>query len=57
MFKRRLARDLSKLLTFKLVALAALYALFFAPSHRAAIDPALHIGGDPASAPTQPPNR
>jgi len=48
MVKRRLAHDLAKLLAFKLIALAALYAAFFAPPHRARIDPVAHIGGGDA---------
>lgn len=40
MTKRALARDIIRALTFKIVALAALYGLFFSPSHRTKITPA-----------------
>ncbi len=45
MFRHPLARDIAWLLAFKLAALALIYALFFAPSHRPAIDPDTHIMG------------
>lgn len=44
-----LRRDLALLVACKLAALAVLYALFFSPSHRPAIDVAVHIAGTPAN--------
>ncbi len=41
MFQHRLTRELAYALAVKLLVLAAIYALFFGPSHR--IDPAAHI--------------
>ncbi len=40
-----LRRDLVLLVAAKLAMLAVLYALFFSPAHRPAIDPAAHIAG------------
>jgi hypothetical protein len=40
----RLRRDLILLLAIKLSMLVALYLLFFSPTHRPAIDPAIWIG-------------
>ena len=42
---RTLRRDLVLLVAAKLAMLAILYALFFSPGHRPAIDPAAHIAG------------
>jgi hypothetical protein len=44
----RLGRDLAIVLGLKLIALAALYWLCFAPSHRPAIDLAAHFVSPPA---------
>jgi hypothetical protein len=44
-----LRRDLALLVVCKLAALAVLYALFFSPSHRPAIDVATHIAGAAAT--------
>ena len=48
MFRHPLVRDLARLSIAKLAILALLYALFFSPSHRAPVDPALRIGGSAA---------
>ncbi len=44
----RLRRELFALLVCKLAALAVLYALFFSPAHRPAIDVATRVAGGSA---------
>jgi hypothetical protein len=48
MFRHRLVRDLARLSLAKLAILGLIYALFFAPSHRAPIDPVARIAGPAA---------
>lgn len=51
MFSHPLARDLARLFAVKLALLGLIYALCFAPSHRAPVDPVGRImGSDAASA-------
>jgi len=38
MFKRKLLRDVTAVLVFKVVALTVLFFLFFSPSHRERVD-------------------
>lgn len=40
-----LRRHLTWVIAAKLLALAAIYHLFFSPSHRVPTDPGLHIAG------------
>ncbi|MBS0297097.1 MAG: hypothetical protein JSR45_12365 [Proteobacteria bacterium] len=48
-----LVRDIVVLVTIKLIALAVIYALFFAPAARAPVDPAARLLG-PASPTSSP---
>ena len=48
MFRHPVMRDLARLTVAKLAILGLIYALFFSPSHRAPIDPALRIAGSAA---------
>jgi hypothetical protein len=52
--RSRLGRHLAFAVALKLAALVAIYLLFFAPPHRPAADPALHIAGPAPS--TQAPS-
>jgi hypothetical protein len=54
MLNPRLARDLIWATVAKLFALAALYALFFGPSHRPVIDPVAQMAGPATAAPADP---
>jgi hypothetical protein len=43
--RRSLGYELALVIGLKLIALVALYLLFFSPQHRPAIDPAARIAG------------